>query len=90
MLAQDDGTRIELFSYVTDRPRPPARTCDIGYRHTAVLVDNLPEACRRFTAMGGRLCRAAGSADGRPGEDTGWIYGETPWGSVVEILASPS
>ncbi|MCG5031785.1 hypothetical protein MAF45_10090 [Mesosutterella sp. OilRF-GAM-744-9] len=43
MLALDDGTRIELFNYVTDRPRPPARTCDIGYQHMAVLVDSLPE-----------------------------------------------
>lgn len=81
---------VELFHYDAPQQRSAPRTVDYGITHLALLVDSVQEAARRFEAAGGRLFSAHNSVDGRVDAGTAWVYGETPWGAVVELVGFPA
>ncbi len=80
---------IELFSYEGMNHQRPAHTYDYGLQHFAVFVDNLQKAAEDFLAAGGKLFQTEdyiqAVRDGR-GPAEGWLYCETPWGSVIEMV----
>jgi hypothetical protein len=49
------------------------------------------EAAARFQKAGGELITGPNEMLGlETGEGNAWLYARTPWGSIVELLTSPS
>lgn len=93
ILSVGPGPRIELFQYETQDQRSASRTFDYGLQHIAFYVDDLIQATQDFVSAGGRLYPAINQSTGRAGEVTskhGWVYGETPWGTIVELVTFPT
>jgi catechol 2,3-dioxygenase-like lactoylglutathione lyase family enzyme len=89
VLGLSSGAHIELFAFDNVKPRTANRTYDYGLQHVAILVDDLQETAYRFMKAGGTLF-----ADPDYVEDVkygtspraGWLYGRTPWGTVIEMV----
>lgn len=89
VLAFPGDTHIELFQFVTPHQQRAAHTYDYGLVHFAVLVQDLGKAALDFQKAGGKLyctedwkrVAASGMAPKQ-----GWMYGETPWGTVIEMV----
>jgi catechol 2,3-dioxygenase-like lactoylglutathione lyase family enzyme len=83
------SVNVELFCYEGMKHQPPAHTYDYGLQHFAVYVDDLQQAARDVLAAGGRLYETDAYIEavknGR-GPSQGWLYTETPWGSVIEMV----
>ncbi len=80
---------VELFCYDGVKHRSSAHTYDYGLQHFAVYVDNLQQAALDILAAGGRLYESAAYIEAvRNGTSPtqGWLYTETPWGSVIELV----
>lgn len=91
MLQLGNGPGIELFEMHGSDQHKPARPSDFGLQHFAVYVDDLAYASERFQAAGGTLLEGPNEMLGlEKGPDNGWRYGRTPWGSIVELMTSPS
>ena len=80
---------IELFSFEGTDHQRAAHTYDYGLQHIAVYVDDLQEAANDFLNAGGKLYQSnefvrAVKAGVAP--RYGWLYGETPWGTVIEMV----
>ena len=83
------SVNVELFCYEGMNHQRPAHTYDYGLQHFAVYVDDLQEAARDVLAAGGKLYETdAYIEDVRNGRSPhqGWLYTETPWGSVIEMV----
>lgn len=80
---------VELFSYEGMEHQRPAHTFDYGLQHFAVYVDDLQKSAQDFLNAGGKLyapeeyIEAVRNGNG-PHE--GWLYCETPWGSMIEMV----
>ena len=88
LLTLGSAPYIELFRYQADGQREAARTFDYGLQHIALYVDDLQQAAD-FAAAGGTLYPAANPAAGTIGavaSTQGWVYGKTPWGTVIELV----
>lgn len=93
LLSLGSSPYIELFQYETEEHRPAARTFDYGLQHIALYVDDLQQAAKDFTAAGGELYPMVNQRTGSVGDVSspyGWVYGKTPWGTVVELVTFPS
>lgn len=93
LLSVDNSPFIELFCYHADGQRSPARTFDYGLQHIAFYVDDLRQAVRDFERAGGKMYPMLNPKTGTIGAVTcssGWVYGETPWGTVIELVTFPS
>ncbi|GBQ26796.1 VOC family protein [Gluconacetobacter azotocaptans] len=91
MVALGNGPCIELFEMHGPDQRSAVRPCDFGVQHFAVYVDDIEAGCRRFTEAGGTLLtepQKQPSLEEGPGNF--FCYGQTPWGMIVELLATPS
>lgn len=83
------STNIELFQFEGMEHQRAPHTYDYGIQHFAVKVADLQEAAAAFQAAGGRLFQTEAFQNAvRQGRAPrqGWLYGETPWGSVVEMV----
>lgn len=92
LLTLGSSPYIELFHYETDEQQAPARTYDYGLQHIAFYVDDLQQAAADFVAAGGELYPTI-TPDGTLGTvstSQGWVYGKTPWGTVIELVTFPS
>ncbi|MGI6217201.1 MAG: VOC family protein [Coriobacteriales bacterium] len=93
MLHVGNSASIELFSYETESQQRAAHTYDFGLQHIAVYVDDIEDAAARFTKAGGKLYSDIhlifGEIEGT-GPNNRYVYGETPWGTVVELVTYPS
>lgn len=80
---------VELFLYEGVDHKPAAHTYDFGLQHFAVYVDDLQKAAQDVLAAGGNLLETADYIEavkkGR-GPHEGWLYTQTPWGSVIEMV----
>lgn len=93
MLSIGNSASVELFNYDTPEHQRTAHTYDYGLQHIAMYVDDLDEAAKRFEAAGGHLYsnihRIFGDIEGT-GPENRYVYGEMPWGTVVELVTYPS
>jgi catechol 2,3-dioxygenase-like lactoylglutathione lyase family enzyme len=88
-----DGSYLELFQYENTPHQRPPHTYDFGISHFAVFVDNLQEAANAVAQAGGRVYQAQDPATGHAASvrsSQGWVYVETPWGSVIELVTFPT
>jgi catechol 2,3-dioxygenase-like lactoylglutathione lyase family enzyme len=82
-------TNIELFCFSGTTPQRAAHTYDYGLQHFAVRVDNLSAVARRILLAGGKLYADPSTMEAvrnGQGPKEGWMYVETPWGSVIELV----
>lgn len=82
-------TNIELFCFSGMEHQRAAHTYDYGLQHFAVRVDHLGDVARRILLAGGRLYADPETVEAvrnGQGPDQGWMYVETPWGSVIELV----
>lgn len=82
-------TNIELFVFDGMNHRESAHTYDYGLQHFAIYVDDLSETAKNILDAGGRLYAEEDMIQAIKqgyGPKNGWIYSETPWGSVMEIV----
>lgn len=89
VLKLNGGTNIELYEYGNMPQQRAAHTYDYGYQHFAVLVDDLAKMAHDFQAAGGKLLQTEIYQDAAKEEKSphqGWLYGETPWGSIIEMV----
>lgn len=78
---------IELHEYRTPTPQATGRrTCDLGYGHLALHVDDLTGQVERLSGLGVRFNSDIKSIDSGPLAGARWIYGTDPWGNVIELL----
>lgn len=91
MMALGYGPGIELFEMHGSDQCPASRPCDFGLQHFAVYVDDIEEGCKRFIRAGGTLLT---EPQKQPFLEEGpgnlFCYGRSPWGMIVELLATPS
>ncbi|GBR04058.1 VOC family protein [Acetobacter oeni] len=91
MMALGHGPGIELFEMHGPDQRPALRPCDFGLQHFAVYIDDIETGCRRFVEAGGVLLT---EPQEQPFLEDGpgnlFCYGRTPWGMIIELLATPS
>lgn len=83
------STNIELFVFAGMEPQRAAHTYDFGLQHFAVYVDDLSETAKNVLDAGGKLYAEDGMIQAirrGAGPHYGWMYCETPWGSVIEIV----
>ena len=82
-------TNIEMFEFAgTPHQRPP-HTYDYGIQHFAVYVSDLQKTARAFILAGGRVFESEDFKKAvlrGEGPAQGWLYGETPWGSIIEMV----
>lgn len=87
------GSRLELFQYENTPHQHPPHTYDYGISHFAVFVDDLKKAVQDVEAAGGHAYATYDSERGQAApvrSAKGWVYVETPWGSVIEIVTFPT
>lgn len=88
-----DSVPIELFQYQVEEQKEAARTFDIGLQHLAFQVDDLQAAAQQFQEAGGQLYPVYNPETGSLGSLSslnGWVYGKTPWGTIIELVTFPS
>lgn len=93
IISVGDRTNIELFQYHTSDQRQASRTFDYGLQHIGFLVEDLKQAADDFQAAGGKVYPVANPLTNQAepvSASQGWVYGETPWGTVVELVTFPS
>lgn len=92
MLVMPHGPGIELFEMHGPEQGMPARASDFGLQHFAVYVDDFDSAIAAFTAAGGEMFTAPKplSFPDEQGEGNAFCYGQTPWGSIVELISWPT
>ncbi|MGV7093647.1 VOC family protein [Siccibacter turicensis] len=92
MLWLRHGPGIELFQMQGPTQREPVRPSDYGLQHFAVYVEDMPEAVTRFERAGGKMFTEPQPLTFAPekGEGNCFCYGRTPWGSVIELISTPS
>lgn len=92
MLCLPSGPGIELFEMHGPEQGHPARASDFGLQHFAVYVDDFAQAIAAFTAAGGEMFTEPKplSFPDEQGEGNAFCYGQTPWGSIVELISWPS
>lgn len=83
------STNIELFVFGGMAHQRPAHTYDYGLQHFAIYVDDLGETAKNILEAGGKLYAEKETIEAirrGQGPHFGWMYSETPWGSVIEIV----
>jgi catechol 2,3-dioxygenase-like lactoylglutathione lyase family enzyme len=91
MMKLGKGPDLELFEMRGSGQNKPARPSDFGLQHLAVYVDDINEAAMRFQKAGGELITPPNEMLGlEKGPGNAWLYARTPWGSIVELITSPS
>lgn len=86
------GPGLELFQMKGPRQNAPQRPSDYGIQHFAVYVDDMQEATRLFEAAGGKMFTTPQPLmfPTEVGDNNFFCYGQTPWGSVIELISLPS
>lgn len=92
MLRLRNGPGLELFEMQGPEQGGPVRPSDYGIQHFAVYVDDINEAVHLFEQAGGTMFSEPLPLKFPPeiGEGNAFCYGRTPWGSVIELITTPS
>lgn len=92
MISIGKSISIELFQYQDVDQHLPSNPDDFGIQHLAVYVDDIENAVKDFEQAGGRLNTAPtvmlNEIEGHH-ENNQFIYGVTPWGTVIELITYP-
>lgn len=83
------GANIELFEFAGISQRNAAHTYDFGYQHMAIYVNDLQQTAQKFVQAGGHLLQTTDyqkQVTNGSSPHQGWLYGQTPWGSVIEMV----
>lgn len=90
MLRLGGGATIELFQYVYEGQREPARAFDLGLQHLAVYVDDIDVASDLIAAAGAELFEGPNDCPGlEAGPGGRWRYARLPWGGLIELITYP-
>jgi catechol 2,3-dioxygenase-like lactoylglutathione lyase family enzyme len=90
LLRVGEGPSLELFQFADASQRDAAALSDFGLQHFAVYVDDIDEAAARFEAAGGELLSSPNPLVGPEAAPRNrWLYGRTPWGSLIELITYP-
>lgn len=84
-----DDTNIELFQFAKMPQRSAAKTYDLGLQHVAIRVADLQQTALDFINAGGTLFQTPdyiASVKAGTSPRQGWLYGRTPWGSIIEMV----
>jgi len=92
MLALPNGPGIELFEMHGPEQGMPARASDFGLQHFALYVDDFESAITAFTRAGGEIFTEPEplSFPAERGTGNAFCYGQTPWGSIIELISWPT
>ncbi|HAU5565756.1 TPA: VOC family protein [Serratia fonticola] len=92
MLTLQHGPGLELFEMKGPQQNQPQRPSDFGIQHFGVYVDDMQEAINRFENAGGKMFTAPQPLmfPTEIGNNNYFCYGQTPWGSVIELISLPS
>jgi len=92
MLRLRHGPGLELFEMKGPEQNSPQRPSDFGIQHFAVYVDDIKEATMLFEAAGGKTYTPPQPImfPAEAAENNLFCYGQTPWGTVIELISLPS
>ncbi|MCM3727861.1 VOC family protein [Neobacillus cucumis] len=83
---------VELFHIKTNKQSVVDTIVNFGLTHLAFYTDNIELSAKKFVEAGGTLC-----SDPHPlpseiegGEKNYWVYGQAPWGSLIELISYSS
>jgi catechol 2,3-dioxygenase-like lactoylglutathione lyase family enzyme len=83
---------IELFHINSKKQAIIDTIVNFGLTHLAFYTDNIQLTAKKFLEAGGTLC-----SDPHPlpseiegGEMNYWVYGQAPWGSLIELISYSS
>jgi catechol 2,3-dioxygenase-like lactoylglutathione lyase family enzyme len=83
---------IELFHIKANKQSVIDTIVHYGLTHLAFYTDNIQLTAKKFVEAGGTLC-----SDPHPlpseiegGEKNYWVYGQAPWGSLIELISYSS
>lgn len=89
VLKLGNGANVELFQFAGMPQHTAANTYDFGLQHFTVRVADLQQTAIAFLRVGGTLLQTADYVEAvkkGTGPRQGWLYGRTPWGSVIEMV----
>lgn len=89
VLQAGDRVFLELHQYLVPTGTGNRRVCDTGIGHLAFFTDDIQGDYRRLLDAGMRFYGAPREIT--TGGLTGhwWVYGEDPWGNVVQLCHHP-
>ncbi|WP_407364332.1 VOC family protein (plasmid) [Pseudomonas luteola] len=92
MMKLRHGPGLELFEMKGPEQNQPSRPSDFGIQHFAVHVDNIHEAMKMFEDAGGKMYTSPQPImfAAEAAENNFFCYGQTPWGTVIELISLPS
>lgn len=93
LLSIGKSASIELFEYKSQSQKASAKTYDFGLQHIALYTDDIDATALRFEKAGGSLYTDINQIFGKiegVDEHNRFVYGETPWGTVIELVTYPS
>lgn len=83
----DDGPRLEIFSYNVLEGRPPTAINRPGYGHLAFSVNDVAAARQAVMAAGGRGIGQVVTVTVPGGGRVTWCYVTDPEGNAIELQA---
>lgn len=88
MLTSGSGM-VELHEYLSPRGPGVRQVSDTGLGHLAFSVADIDAAHERLTGLGMRFNTPPQTIRGGPLDGRRWVYGQDPWGVVIELAQSP-
>jgi catechol 2,3-dioxygenase-like lactoylglutathione lyase family enzyme len=92
MIKVGQGPTIEMFQLQVEDQSPAVRPSDFGMQHMAIYVEDIDSAVERFKKAGGKLF-----SEPKPflfpkevGDGNLFVYGQAPWGMMIEFITYPS
>lgn len=91
MLRFGNGPNLEIFEI--DRPRHTDQRSisDFGISHFSITVDDIDAAAKKFQDAGGTMLEGPYNlTDQEQGPGNRGVFGQTPWGLLIEFEQLPS
>jgi len=86
-----NGPCIELFHVKSENQLVIDTIVNIGFSHIGIYTDNIDLTSKNFVKAGGTLFSEPHTLSGVEGGDNNyWVYGRTPWGSLIELITYSS
>jgi catechol 2,3-dioxygenase-like lactoylglutathione lyase family enzyme len=79
---------VEIHQYSPSRAGE-RETSDLGFGHLSFAVNDIGRACEHLRTQGMSFYTEPNFIDSGAMDGRWWVYGEDPWGNVIEI-AQPS
>lgn len=92
LLRIGDAPTIELFHIHSNEQSVIDTIVNFGLTHLAFYTDNIELTARKFVEAGGTLCSNPHplTSEIEGGEKNYWVYGQAPWGSLIELISYES